>query len=151
FAFGADVAVVSATKSTSGHSDILLGIASSKDPALVEKIRTARTIGGAVPGVFEAWACMRGLATLQLRLARTSESAAFLAKELAEYGARHCGLPSHPQHALAARQMKHFGPVLTFDLVTKERAEAFCSRLEHILEATSFGGIETTLERRARW
>jgi cystathionine gamma-lyase len=151
FAFGADVVVVSATKSTSGHSDVLLGLASSQKPELVDKLRVARTLGGAIPGVFEAWACLRGLQTLSLRLPRSSATAAILAAELSDRNARYCGLPSHPAHALAARQMKHFGPVFTFDLVTKERAEAFCSRLEHILEATSFGGTESTLERRARW
>jgi cystathionine gamma-lyase len=64
---------------------------------------------------------------------------------------RYPGLSDHPQHALAARQMRHFGPVVTFDLGTQERAERFCARLDHITEATSFGGVETTLERRARW
>jgi cystathionine gamma-lyase len=151
FEFGADVVVVSATKATSGHDDVVLGIASSRDPTLLAKLRSARTVGGAIPGVFEAWACARGLQTLELRLARSSASARVLAEQLADFDVRYPGIGTHPQHALAARQMKHFGPVLTFDLGTKERAEGFCSRLERIVVATSFGGNTTTLERRARW
>lgn len=151
FRLGADVVVVSATKATSGHDDVVLGIASARDSGVLEKLQGARTVGGAIPGVFEAWACMRGLQTLELRIARSSASARFVAERLAGVEARHPGLASHPQHALAARQMRHFGPVLTFDLGTQERAEAFTARLEHIVEATSFGGNMTTLERRARW
>jgi cystathionine gamma-lyase len=153
FALGADVVVVSATKATSGHSDAVVGIAAARDPALVARLRTARTLGGAIPGTLEAWLCLRGLKTLDLRIARASESALTVARALADRGlaVRYPGLSEHPQHPLAARQMKHFGPVLTFDLATQARAERFCARLERILEATSFGGVETTLERRARW
>ena len=151
FEFGADVAVLSATKATSGHHDAMIGLACARDAAIVEKLRTARTLGGGIPGVFEAWLCARGLKTLELRLARSSNTALVVASELADLEARYPGLPTHPHHAVAARQMTHFGPVLTFDLKTKERAERFCAHLEHIVEATSFGGTESTLERRARW
>jgi cystathionine gamma-lyase len=144
--------VVSATKATSGHHDAMLGLAAARDAALVEKLRTARTIGGAIPGVLEAWLCVRGLKTLDLRVERMSRSALAVGRALGDaLPVRYPGLPSHPQHALAARQMRFFGPVLTFDLETRERAERFCARLAHITEATSFGGVETTLERRARW
>jgi cystathionine gamma-lyase len=152
FAFGADVAIVSATKATSGHSDAVIGLAATRDPATLEKLRAARTIGGAIPGALESWLCLRGLKTLEVRLARSSESALAIARELArQLPVRYPGLPEHPQHALAARQMTQFGPVLTFDLGTQKRAEHFCARLEQIAEATSFGGVESTLERRARW
>jgi cystathionine gamma-lyase len=152
FAHGADVVVVSATKATSGHSDAILGLAAAQDPELVAKLRTARTIGGAIAGVMEAWLCLRGLKTLDLRLARSSESALAIARALCRFvPVRYPGLPEHPHHALAARQMKYFGPVLTFDLATQARAERFCGGLARISEATSFGGVETTLERRARW
>jgi cystathionine gamma-lyase len=151
-ALGADVVVVSATKATAGHHDAVIGLAAARGESLVEKLRGARTVGGAIPGVLEAWLCHRGLKTLPLRMARMSESALAIARALADdLPVRYPGLPSHPQHALAARQMEHFGPVLTFDLETRERAETFCARLERIEEATSFGGTETTLERRARW
>ena len=148
---GADLVVVSGTKATSGHSDAMVGLVAARDPALLAKVRTARTLGGAIPGVLEAWLCVRGLKTLDLRVARASTSALEIAAGLADLDVRHPGLSSHPQHLLAARQMKHFGCVLTFDLRTQERAERFCARLEHITLATSFGGVETTLERRARW
>jgi len=157
FALGADVAVISATKATSGHSDALIGLACARDAALADKLRAARTVGGGVPGVLEAWLCLRGLATLGLRVARASASALAIARELATWESRgvrdacYPGLPSHSGHALAREQMRHCGPVLTFDLGSAERAERFCARLRHIAEATSFGGVETTLERRARW
>jgi cystathionine gamma-lyase len=152
FAHGADVVVVSATKATAGHHDAVIGIAAARDASVVERLLTARTLGGAIPGVLEAWLCHRGIKTLDLRLARSSASALAIARSLpAEVRVRYPGLPDHPQHSLAASQMKHFGPVATFDLETKERAERFCARLAHITEATSFGGVETTLERRARW
>jgi cystathionine gamma-lyase len=152
-ALGADLVVVSGTKATSGHSDAVVGLVAARDPELLAKLRTARTIGGAIPGVLEAWLCVRGMKTLDLRVARASASALTIANALngLGVGVRYPGLASHPAHALAASQMKHFGCVLTFDLATKERAERFCGRLERIAIATSFGGIESTLERRARW
>jgi cystathionine gamma-lyase len=102
--------------------------------------------------VLEAWLCERGLKTLAVRLARSSASALAVAAGIpSSLAVRYPGLAAHPHHDIAARQMKHFGCVLTFDLGTRERAEAFCARLEQIVEATSFGGTETTLERRARW
>ena len=157
FALGADVAVISATKSTSGHSDALIGLACTRDAAVLAKLRAARTVGGGVPGVLEAWLCLRGLATLDVRLARTSSTALLVATEMRAWDALHVadvrypGLRGHPGHDVAARQMRHFGPVLTFDVGTAERAERLCARLRHIAVATSFGGVETTLERRARW
>jgi cystathionine gamma-lyase len=152
FAFGVDVVVVSATKMTSGHHDALIGIVEARDVRLLEKVRAVRTVTGAVPGVLEAWLCARGLKTLEIRLARSSASALALAERLpASLSVRYPGLPRHPHHDVAAKQMKHFGCVLSFDLGTRERAEAFCRRLEHIAEATSFGGTDSTLERRARW
>jgi cystathionine beta-lyase/cystathionine gamma-synthase len=96
--------------------------------------------------------CLRGLKTVELRVARSSASALVLARALAgRMPVRYPGLPEHPAHALVLRQMTHCGPVLTFDLTTQERAERFCGRLERIALATSFGGVESTLERRARW
>ncbi len=152
FALGADVVVVSATKATSGHSDAVIGVSAAKDAAAIEQLHGARTYGGAIPGVLEAWLCLRGLKTLDLRVARSSASALAISIALrARLPVVYPGLPEHPQHALAARQMKHFGPVLTIDLGTQNRAEAFCAALQRIAIATSFGGVETTLERRARW
>ncbi len=151
FAFGADIVVLSATKATSGHSDAVIGLVLARDQAIVEKLKAARTLGGAIPGSLEAWLCLRGLRTLELRMERSSASALAVAQSLTAHAVRYPGLPTHPHHAIAKRQMRHFGPVLTFDLATKDRADRFCAALEQIAEATSFGGTETTLERRARW
>jgi cystathionine gamma-lyase len=150
-ALGADLEVVSATKATAGHSDAVIGLARSMRPELIAKLRAGRTLGGAIPGVLEAWLCLRGLMTLDLRLAQASASALKVAERLAEWEARYPGLPGHPHFDLGQRQMRHCGPVLTFDLKTEVRAERFCAALRHIFVATSFGGVESSLERRARW
>jgi cystathionine gamma-lyase len=150
-ALGADIALISATKMTSGHHDATIGLVSARDAAIATRLREHRTMTGMIAGVLEAWLCLRGMKTLALRSSRCSETALFLAHELSAYDARYPGLPTHPSHELASRQMKHFGPVLTFDLVSQDRAVAFCSRLIGIAESTSFGGVDTTLERRARW
>ncbi|HEY2513756.1 MAG TPA: PLP-dependent transferase, partial [Polyangiaceae bacterium] len=83
FELGADVMVVSATKATSGHHDAMIGLACARDSKITDQLRTARTLGGGIPGVFEAWLCARGLKTLELRLARASNSALVVATELA--------------------------------------------------------------------
>lgn len=150
-ALGADVVALSATKSTSGHHDALVGLVSTKDPERLAQLRQLRTVAGMIPGTLESWLCLRGMKTLDLRLARSSASALAVAGALSRYDVRYPGLPTHPAHALARRQMSHFGPVLTFDLGSEARAATFCGRLESIAEATSFGGADTTLERRARW
>ena len=103
----------------------------------------------------EAWLALRSMATLPLRLERSCENALKLAtflverREVAEV--LYPGLKSDPGHAIAARQMRHFGPVLSFTLRDQAAAETFLSKARLITEATSFGGISTTAERRARW
>lgn len=154
-ALGADFSVASDTKSLSGHSDLLLGHVAVRDPDLHAKIDRWRTLTGAVPGPMEAWLALRSIPTLPLRLERTSHTALRLAEFLSTCpevsSVLYPGLPSHPDHALAARQMKHFGPVLGFILKDKSAAETFLSKAALITEATSFGGVTTTAERRARW
>jgi cystathionine gamma-lyase len=153
--FGADVSMCSATKALSGHSDLLLGVLGVRDPARAAELRAARSVSGAIPGPFEVWLAHRSLPTLELRLARQSASALALAEMLAGRddvtGVRHPGLPSHPGHEAALHQMRHFGPLVGFDLGTAERAQAFLAAAELVIEATSFGGVHTTAERRARW
>ena len=154
-ALGADFSVASDTKSISGHSDLLLGHVAVRDPALHTKLDRWRTLTGAVPGPMEAWLALRSVATLPLRLERTSDTALRLAEFLSTRpevaSVLYPGLPSHPDHALAARQMRHFGPVLGFLLKDQLAAETFLRNAALITEATSFGGISTTAERRARW
>jgi cystathionine gamma-lyase len=103
----------------------------------------------------EVWLAHRSLPTLPLRVARQCESAMALASMLAgrsDVAAVHYpGLPDHPGHAIARAQMRAFGGVVSFDLETRARAEAFLSALAFVRQATSFGGVHSMAERRARW
>ena len=154
-ALGADFSVASDTKSPTGHSDLLLGHVAVRDPALWEKVDRWRTLTGAIVGPMEAWLALRSLATLPLRLEQSCGNAQLIAEFLAArpevLRVLYPGLSTHPQYDLAARQMRLFGPVLGFELRTREAAEGFLTRAELITEATSFGGVTTTAERRARW
>src|SRR5439155_9648348 len=104
---------------------------------------------------FEAWLAHRSLATLDVRLERQCANALALAEMLAARDdvadVRYPGLASHPGHELAVRQMRRFGMVLSFTLESAERAQRFLSACELVYEATSFGGIHSSAERRARW
>ena len=152
---GADLAVASGTKALNGHGDVLLGYAAARDPELVAEIRQWRTVMGAIPGPLESWLAHRGLATLQLRVARQAENALAVARALAGRpevtGLRHPGLPEDRDHALAARQMRFFGCVVSFTLPDRDHAERFLAALRLVDDATSFGGVRSTAERRARW
>lgn len=154
-ALGADYAVSSDTKAITGHSDLILGHVAVADADRATALRTWRTQHGAIPGPMETWLAHRSLATLSLRLARQCATAQRLAEFLegrAGVAAVHYpGLPSHPAHAIAARQMQAFGGVVSFDLGTRSRAETFLQALTLVREATSFGGVHATAERRARW
>jgi cystathionine gamma-lyase len=103
----------------------------------------------------EVWLAHRSLPTLPLRLARQCDSALRLANDLAARpdvsGVHYPGLPSHPGHEVACRQMRAFGTIVSFDLATRPRAEAFLRSLTMVREATSFGGVHSMAERRARW
>ncbi|NUT99089.1 MAG: cystathionine gamma-lyase, partial [Saccharothrix sp.] len=152
---GADIVVSSDTKAVAGHSDVLLGHVTTADAELAEKVRAARTTGGAIPGPFEAWLAHRGLGTLDLRLARQAENAAALYAVLkdhpAVHGLRWPGAVEDPAHEVAAKQMRRFGGVLTFELASAEAVAEFFKWSELVAESTSFGGLHTTLDRRAQW
>jgi cystathionine gamma-lyase len=152
---GADICVTSATKHLAGHSDVLLGNTSARDPELAGRLRHWRTETGAIPGPFEAWLAHRSLMTLDVRLERACANAAALAELLAGRGdvtgLRYPGLPGDPAHDLAKRQMARFGSILSFDLGSRDRAELFLERAELVTDATSFGGVHTSAERRGRW
>jgi cystathionine gamma-lyase len=152
---GADYTMTSATKHLSGHSDLVLGYVATRDPERAERLRTWRTQAGSVPGPFEVWLAHRSLATLALRLERGSANALALAELLSGRedvtGVRYPGLPSDPGHGVAQRQMRGFGTVLAFDVGDRGRAERFLSTCELVTEASSFGGVLTTAERRERW
>ena len=149
-ALGADISVSAGTKALSGHSDLLLGIVAARDEALLAELFAERSRTGAVPGPFEAWLAHRSLPTLALRLERQSVNAVAIFE--AVRGRSDIAGAWHPcSSEVAAAQMLHFGPLVTFDVGTEERAQAFLAACELVAEATSFGGVHSTAERRARW
>lgn len=154
-ALGADYSVASDTKALAGHADVVLGHVATTDEGRASELRTWRTQHGAIPGPMEAWLAHRSLATLALRLERQCGSAQQLAALLKSHPAvravHYPGLPDHPGHAAAKRQMRAFGSVVSFDLGTMRHAETFLRSLTLVREATSFGGVHSTAERRARW
>jgi cystathionine gamma-lyase len=154
-ALGADFSVSSDTKSMTGHSDLLLGHVAVRDLELRAKLDQWRTLTGGILGPMEAWLALRSIATLPLRLERSCENAQRIAEFLTTrdevVSVLYPGLPTHPGHDIAAKQMRYFGPVLSFVLSNKEAAEVFLEKSKLLTEATSFGGVTTSAERRARW
>lgn len=159
---GADLSMCSDTKLMTGHGDLLLGHVAVREGAvdqdgadLYDRLLAWRTQVGAVVGPMEAWLALRSLATLPLRAERSCANALavaeFLKSRLEVAEVRYPGLPSDPGYAVAKGQMRLFGPVLSFVLKDRAAAERFLGRSELITVATSFGGIVTTAERRARW
>lgn len=154
-ALGADVSLASDTKALTGHGDLILGHVAVRDPELAKRLRAWRTQFGAIPGPMEVWLAHRSLGTLDVRLERMCANALAIARFLAGRGdvsrVRYPGLASDPAHAVAARQMQRFGPVVSFELASKDAAERFLGACRIVRQATSFGGLHTTAERRARW
>jgi cystathionine beta-lyase/cystathionine gamma-synthase len=153
---GAVASLCSLTKAASGHSDLLLGAVITRDEALLENLRGWRAVGGGIPGPFESWLALRGLKTLALRITRQSDSALTIAGHLAAHPrVRAVHYPGTEQStlAIAQRQMpRGFGPLLSFELDgTAADADVVITASQIILPATSFGGVESTWERRARW
>jgi cystathionine gamma-synthase len=159
---GATASLYSLTKAVSGHSDVILGAVVSRDPELLAELRAWRSSGGAIPGPFEAWLALRGLKTLPLRIARQSQSALALATHLASHpgvAAVHYPGVNKSTLELAARQMPDgFGPLLSFQIAAgyagadaAAAADQVVQSSRLILTATSFGGVESSWERRGRW
>jgi cystathionine beta-lyase/cystathionine gamma-synthase len=153
---GAVASLCSLTKAASGHSDVLLGAVMTRDRQLADDLRGWRSVGGGIPGPFETWLALRGLKTLALRTARQSESALAVAQHLAGHPrVRSVYYPGTGQATLevAKRQMpRGFGPLLSFEVDgTAADADAVVQASRVILPATSFGGVESAWERRARW
>jgi cystathionine gamma-lyase len=134
---GADFAMTSGTKALTGHSDILLGAVSVRDPELVDELVAWRIRTGSILGPFEAWLAHRSLATLGLRLERQQANARALVEAL-EGRVTHLRWPG-------------VGPVVSFALPTAQDAQTFLDDCRLVSEATSFGGVHSTAERRARW
>jgi cystathionine gamma-synthase len=152
--YGADVVMHSATKFIGGHSDLLAGVLVTRDDDLHAEFHRRRLLHGATIGAMEAFLTIRGARTLALRLERSQSNAMELATRLSTHpqvaAVRYPGLVSHPSHAVAAGFMNGFGAVLSFETTgSGERATAVCERVELINHATSLGGVESTMERRA--
>jgi len=137
---GADIAMHSATKLLSGHSDVVLGVAVARSPELAERLRSYRTLHGSIPGPMETYLALRGLRTLAVRLERASATAGELARRLA----------AHP--AIDEVRYPGFGTMLA-PLVRggAEAADAVCAALRLAVPATSLGGVETLIERRGKY
>ncbi|MBM4183612.1 MAG: cystathionine gamma-lyase [Gemmatimonadetes bacterium] len=154
-ALGADYVVASDTKAVTGHADIILGHVASRDRERVTALRDWRTRHGAIPGPMEVWLAHRSLATMPLRVTCQCAYAARLASMLSTHPAvtavHYPGLATHPGHEVAKRQMRAFGGVVSFELPGRAHAERFLGALRLVREATSFGGVHSTAERRARW
>lgn len=152
---GADFSVSSDSKEMTGQSDLTLGHVATTESVWADRLRTFRTQQGAVPGPMEIWLAHRSLATLSLRVERQSknalEIARFLTKRPEVHLVRYPGLPEDPSFPIASRQMKYFGSVVSFVLENGESADRFLGSCRLVIDATSFGGIHTTAERRARW
>jgi len=152
---GADLLVSADTKAVNGHSDVLFGHVASREATLLDAVRDWRRIAGSIPGPFEAWLVHRGIETLELRFARMCESALVLAQRLQGHRAVRSvvypGLAGHPAHQLARRQMRGYGSIVGVTLAGKAAAEGFIGGCRFVRAATSFGGLHTSAERRARW
>lgn len=153
---GADVVMHSTTKYIGGHSDILGGALIVKDAEspLIESLRNIQMLSGGVPSSFDCWLLLRSLPTLPLRVRAQTDSAGQIAVFLEEHPAvdvvHYPGLEAHPGHAVAARQMRGFGAMLSFQVKDgATEAMAMTNRLQLITRATSLGGVETLIEHRA--
>jgi cystathionine gamma-synthase len=145
----------SATKYLNGHSDVIAGVlAAAREDALWTRIKQVRSHHGAIIGPFEAWLLLRGLRTLDVRVRAQAESAGLLATRFANHQSISCvlypGLPTHPGHAIAARQMSGFGGMLSIRVKGGERAAVdAAARVKLWKRATSLGGVESLIEHRA--
>ena len=148
---GADIVLHSTTKYIGGHSDVVGGALVTNDEELDVKFAFLQNGAGAVPGPFDAYLTMRGLKTLELRMQRHSSNAAAIADFLSGHSAvdrvLYPGLPDHPGHDVAARQMRGFGGMVSVRMRGgPEAAHRLCSRTEVFILAESLGGVESLIE-----
>jgi len=148
---GADVALHSTTKYLGGHSDVVGGALAGDDAELRDRLAFLQNAAGGVPGPFDAWLVLRGAKTLAVRMDRHSANAQAIAEWLVEHPKVTCvnypGLASHPQHALARRQMRAFGGMLSFELRGGEAAaRRAAARTKIFALAESLGGVESLVE-----
>lgn len=153
---GADVVMHSVTKYLAGHSDLLMGSLVVSSEQLYEQLTYRRMLTGAIPGAFESYLALRGIRTLALRMERAQANAAELAVRLESHPSvarvRYPGLPGDPGHERAGRLFDGYGAMLAIELAgSADDAEAVCERVRLINHATSLGGVESLIERRARY
>jgi len=149
-ALGADVVVHSLTKYLGGHSDLIGGFAATNDPTVAERLLFLQKSLGAVPGPFDCWLVLRGLKTLAVRMRQHCENARAVAAFLTDHErvetVLYPGLPSHPGHEIAARQMRDFGGMVSFLAESEEDAVRLVGRTKLWLLAESLGGVESLIE-----
>jgi len=150
---GADIVYHSTTKYLNGHSDMIGGCAVVRDDGLAERLQFIHNAAGAVAGPFDAWLALRGTKTLHLRMrqhdANGREIAKWLAETMGPENVYYIGLPTHPQHDLAKRQMSGFGGMISVELGTKERAAHVLGKVRVFALAESLGGVESLISQPA--
>ena len=151
---GADIVVHSTTKYLGGHSDVVGGFAATNDPTVAERLQFLQKSLGAVPGPFDCWLVLRGLKTLAVRMRQHCANAHVIALWLSRHTrveqALYPGLPTHPGHEIAARQMRDFGGMISFLVETEEEALELVARTKLFKLAESLGGVESLIEHPAR-
>jgi cystathionine beta-lyase/cystathionine gamma-synthase len=149
-ALGADVVVHSTTKYLGGHSDVIGGFVATNDPTIAERLFFLQKSLGAVPGPFDAWLVLRGIKTLALRMRQHCENARAVVDYLEQHDSvervYYPGLPSHPGHEIAGRQMRDFGGMVSFLAPSEEEALAIVARTKIWKLAESLGGVESMIE-----
>lgn len=154
-ALGADVVLHSTTKYLGGHSDVVGGAVLTNEDELREQLFYLRNAAGAVPGPFDAWLTLRGIKTLALRMDRHSDNAELIARVLFKHPkverVYYPGLPEHPGHEIASKQMRRFGGMISFTHVDGEQAALeVASKTKLFILAESLGGIESLIEHPGR-
>jgi cystathionine beta-lyase/cystathionine gamma-synthase len=151
---GADIVVHSTTKYLGGHSDVIGGFAATNDPTIAERLLFLQKSLGAVPGPLDCWLVLRGVKTLAVRMRQHCQSAhaiaGFLERHPRVEQVLYPGLPRHPGHTIAARQMEDFGGMISFTVASPDEAEALVARTTFFKLAESLGGVESLIELPAR-
>ena len=151
--FGADIVVHSTTKYLNGHSDSIGGVAVAVRDEHIEWLKFVQNAEGAILGPMDAWLVLRGTKTLPLRMERHNSNAQRIAEYLAAHPkvsrVHYPGLPSHPHHELAARQMRGYGGMISLELGSLERARTFLNHVRLVALAESLGGVETLVSHPA--
>ena len=151
---GADISLHSTTKYLGGHSDVVGGFVATNDPTVAERLYFLQKSLGAVPGPFDSWLVLRGIKTLAVRMRQHCKNAHAIAGWLSRHprveGVLYPGLPDHPGHVIAARQMRDFGGMISFLAESEEEAVGLVARTKLFQLAESLGGVESLIEHPAR-